>query len=201
MKSKHGVFLGFAVLLIAAIFTLAGCDTGTNGNGYGGGGSGGGGSGGSGGGGSSGGGEDPPPKVVEAGYRFTLDLIIGESVEPSATFTLGENSIVWTKIDQAPELDESYTLTGVYTTGGGTYTWVNGGETGGGDWAYLYDGTGKRGFVMIETEGDDEGYKVVAYGSNVDADNFSGSFSIYTFTPAYDPAGIIAEPFGEYGNH
>jgi hypothetical protein len=31
MKKKHGVFFGFAVLLIAAIFTLAGCDNGTGG--------------------------------------------------------------------------------------------------------------------------------------------------------------------------
>jgi hypothetical protein len=52
---------------------------------------------------------------------------------------------------------------------------------------------------MIETEGEDEGYKVVAYGSNVDAVNFSGSYSNYIFNPAYDPTGIIAEPFGEYG--
>jgi hypothetical protein len=28
MKKRHGVFFGFAVLMIAAIFTLAGCDTG-----------------------------------------------------------------------------------------------------------------------------------------------------------------------------
>ena len=31
MKKRHGVFFGFAVLLITAIFTLAGCDTSTNG--------------------------------------------------------------------------------------------------------------------------------------------------------------------------
>jgi hypothetical protein len=30
MKRKHSVFFGFAVLIIAAIFTLAGCDTGTS---------------------------------------------------------------------------------------------------------------------------------------------------------------------------
>jgi hypothetical protein len=31
MKRKHGTFFGFAVLLVAAIVTLAGCDTGTGG--------------------------------------------------------------------------------------------------------------------------------------------------------------------------
>jgi Zn/Cd-binding protein ZinT len=31
MKKRHGVFFGFAVLLITAIFTLAGCDTGGGG--------------------------------------------------------------------------------------------------------------------------------------------------------------------------
>jgi hypothetical protein len=29
MKKKHGVFFGFAVLLVAVIFTLTGCDNGT----------------------------------------------------------------------------------------------------------------------------------------------------------------------------
>jgi hypothetical protein len=117
----------------------------------------------------------------------------------SGTFTLGENSIVWTKI--AGEGEDSFTLTGVYTAGGGAYIWDNGSETGGGDWAYLYDGTGKRGLVMIETE--EGGYLdliQVAFGSVVDGDNFGGSFSTYNFTPAYDPAGIIAEPYGEYAN-
>jgi hypothetical protein len=32
MNKKHGLFVGFAVLLAAAIFTLAGCDTGTGGD-------------------------------------------------------------------------------------------------------------------------------------------------------------------------
>jgi hypothetical protein len=36
MKRKHGSFLGFAVLLIAAMFTAAGCDTGGGGGGNGG---------------------------------------------------------------------------------------------------------------------------------------------------------------------
>jgi hypothetical protein len=39
MKTKHGIFFGFAVMLAAAIFTLAGCDN-TGGGGSGGGGSG-----------------------------------------------------------------------------------------------------------------------------------------------------------------
>jgi uncharacterized lipoprotein YehR (DUF1307 family) len=30
MKTKHGVFIGFAVIALAAIFTLAGCDNGEN---------------------------------------------------------------------------------------------------------------------------------------------------------------------------
>jgi hypothetical protein len=29
MKNEHGVFFGFAVLLVTVIFMLAGCDTGT----------------------------------------------------------------------------------------------------------------------------------------------------------------------------
>jgi hypothetical protein len=37
MKRKYGFFLGFAVLLIAAIFTMAGCDNGNGGDSVGGG--------------------------------------------------------------------------------------------------------------------------------------------------------------------
>ncbi|MDR1390715.1 MAG: hypothetical protein LBJ31_12165 [Treponema sp.] len=32
MKKKHGMFIGFTVLLMAAMFTVAGCDTGTGGD-------------------------------------------------------------------------------------------------------------------------------------------------------------------------
>ena len=99
-----------------------------------------------------------------------------------------------------PELQAPFTLTGVYTTGGGTYTWLYGEYTGSGDWAYLYNGDGKRGLVMKNLSGTDEGMIVAYLGSDVDADNFSSNLSIYTFTPAYDPAGIISEPYGEFVN-
>jgi hypothetical protein len=169
---RHSLLAGFAALLMAAIFTIAGCDNPAGGD---------------------------TTKVVEAKYRFTYDLRTAPEADPWGTFTLGENSIVFEKITGDDEFPDSFTLTGVYTAGGGTYTWDNGSETGGGDWAYLYDGSGKRGLVMIETEeGDYFGLIAAALGSTAaDADNYSD----YIFDPAIAYGEIITDgPSGDYSN-
>jgi hypothetical protein len=119
--------------------------------------------------GGGGGGDDDPPKTVAAEYRFT---------NPDIGFTLGENTAVKTG-------SGAFSLTGVYTEGGGTFSYYTGG---GGKWAYLYDNTGKIGVVLKYTSGSDNGRIVVGLG----AATVEGldSLPYFNFTPAPSEVGM-----------
>jgi hypothetical protein len=114
------------------------------------------------------GGDGDPPKTVAAEYRFT---------NTTTGFTLGENTAVKTG-------DGAFSLTGVYTEGGGTFTE----DTANGKWAYLYDNTGKKGFVLKFTSGD--GHIEVHLGSNLVA----ALISEVTFTPPLSADGMSSAP-------
>jgi hypothetical protein len=113
-----------------------------------------------------------PPKTVAAEYRFT-----------NGTFTLGETTAVKTG-------SGAFSLTGVYTEGGGTFTQ----DTANGKWAYLYDNTGKRGFVLKFTSGD--GHIEFHLGSS----HVAALISEVTFTPTLSADGMSASPDISFGN-
>jgi hypothetical protein len=115
---------------------------------------------------------------VAAEYRFTTAVSGG-------TFTLGETTAVKTG-------DNPFSLTGVYTEGGGTWT----ADTGSGTWVYLYDATGKRGIVMKYTSGSEIGLIRVKLG----AATVETLRPDYTFTPALSTDGMSANPAATFYN-
>jgi hypothetical protein len=127
-----------------------------------------------------GGGDPPPPKTVAAEYRFT-----------NSNSTLGETFAV-------NRASNAFTLTGVYTEGGGTFS-NSGSSGGGGKWAYLYDATGKRGVVVKYTSGLENGRIFVGLGTTAVAappirdPNF-------TFTPSLSTADMSSSPSGTFMN-
>ncbi|GMO40157.1 MAG: hypothetical protein Pg6C_00900 [Treponemataceae bacterium] len=126
--------------------------------------------------GGGGGGDDDPPKTVAAEYRFT-DTTIG--------FTLGKTTAVKTG-------DNAFSLTGVYTEGGGTYTH----ESAPGEerqWAYLYDNTGKRGIVC--KYGGGLGKEAVLGRSAVESIG-----SVFDFAPSLSTADMSSSPMGTFNN-
>ncbi|GMO48979.1 MAG: hypothetical protein Pg6C_11680 [Treponemataceae bacterium] len=148
--------LGLCVLALVFGFALAGCDNPAGG-----------------------GGDDDPPKTVAAEYRFTVTGT--EWIFPGTydfTFTLGETSAVKIGVN-------AFSLTGVYTEGGGTFSYYMGG---GGKWAYLYDNTGKIGVVLKYTSGSDNGLIVVGLGAATVED--LDSLPYFNFTPAPSEVGM-----------
>jgi hypothetical protein len=122
MKKRHGIFFGFAVLMIAAIFTLAGCD-------------------------SDGSSENTEPKSIKitgmgtagtSGFIVGLFSTIPEEGEPENEITgfgmasNGEATIAL-KVGN-PQTGEVWTGTGSY--------YVNAIDTGEGGLIYLYTGNG-----------------------------------------------------------
>jgi hypothetical protein len=124
------------------------------------------------------GGDDDPPKTVAAEYRFTV-------TDPGFyTYTLGETSLVYIG-------PNAFTLDGVYTEGGGTYS-DRGDYNEDGTWAYLCDATGKRGIVYKVTSGSDTGLRGVRLGAT-EIERSIG-YPGLTFTPPLSADGMSANP-------
>jgi hypothetical protein len=121
MKKKHGVFFGFAVLLITAIFTLAGCD-------------------------SDGSSENIEPKSIKitgmdtagtSGFIVGLFSTIPEAGEPENEITgfgMASNGEATIALKIGNPQGEVWTGTGSY--------YVNAIDTGEGGLIYLYTGNG-----------------------------------------------------------
>jgi hypothetical protein len=123
MKKRHGVFFGFAVLLITAIFTLAGCDND---------------------GGSSKNTEPKSIKITGMGTAGTSGFIVGlfstiptegEPETEIAGFGISSNGVA------TIELKAGNPYTGPAWTDTGSY-YVNAIDTGEGGLIYLYTGNG-----------------------------------------------------------
>jgi hypothetical protein len=127
------------------------------------------------------GGDGDPPKTVAAEYRFTSG---------DTTFTLGETTAVKTG-------SGAFSLTGVYTEGGGTFRKSRDPDEG--KWAYLYDAAGKRGYVLKCTAGPFNGYIEVGLGTG-SVNTLSGDTE-FIFTPALSADGVSSDPAGVFGNY
>ncbi|GHV64839.1 hypothetical protein AGMMS49587_18040 [Spirochaetia bacterium] len=109
----------------------------------------------------------PTPKIVAVEYRGTTIDSVG---------TIGETTVTTT--------DDSVTLSGVYTQGGGIVSGLADGT-----WAYLYNGEGKRGIVIRLSDGSN-----VILWADFGPTSITNTKSVFTFSPPVNTTDMTTDP-------